>query len=381
VEVRDSGSKSGYRSVRKTLGRYGDITLEQARKLLAGYDDREKGFVPGARLQIKRGDVGDGGASVTLDEMIEAYFAEKRNRDGKPLKPATVKGYSHILRYHFESWFPMTLAEIVKSLAPDVVIERYKRAEQKHGPFGARNAFVMLSAVLNYARAKYPATIRHNPLQVLTLGKHLRKIESREDRLEGNDFKEFYEGIQSFNEVTRDCYLFCLYHGLRSEEAAGMQWVHVDLEKLSISLPDTKNRHTLHVPLSRQSLAILKQRRQRNPEGSPWVFPSLFRPQQHIKSGHVRLMAAELRAKTGLKGMTVHGLRRTFITTGRKLKLFEDTERLTNHLDNSVTGRHYDGTGIDDLRQPLQAICDAMERLMIEGAGAKVIQFPVTAGA
>jgi len=92
-------------------------------------------------------------------------------------------------------------------------------------------------------------------------------------------------------------------------------------------------------------------------------------------------MAAELRAKTGLKGMTVHGLRRTFITTGRKLKLFEDTERLTNHLDNSVTGRHYDGTGIDDLRQPLQAICDAMERLMIEGAGAKVIQFPVTAGA
>jgi len=52
--------------------------------------------------------------------------------------------------------------------------------------------------------------------------------------------------------------------------------------------------------------------------------------------------------------MTVHGLRRTFITTGRKLKLFEDTERLTNHLDNSVTGRHYDGTSIDDLRQSLQ---------------------------
>lgn len=118
MEVRDSGSKSGYQSVRKTLGRYGDITLEQARKLLAGYDDRVKGFVPGARLQIKRGDVGDGGASVTLDEMIEAYFAEKRNRDGKPLKPATVKGYSHILRYHFESWFPMTLAEIVKKPGP-----------------------------------------------------------------------------------------------------------------------------------------------------------------------------------------------------------------------------------------------------------------------
>lgn len=376
VDVPDTASKSGRRSVKKTLGRFGEITLEQARRELMGYDDPEAGFVPGVRLQLKRGETGDGGASVTLDEMIEAYFAEKRNGDGKPLKASSVAGYTHILRYHFESWFPLTLKEIVKGLSPDVVIERYKQAEKKHGPFGARNAFVMLSAVLNYARAKYPVTIKHNPLQVLSLGKHMRKIEARTDRLEGEDFRQFYDGIQGFNEITRDCYLFCLYHGTRSEEAAGLRWEHVDFEKLCIRVPDTKNRHALHVPLSRQSLAILKQRKARNPDGSPWVFPSLFRPQQHNKSGHVRLMAAELRAKTGIKEITVHGLRRTFITTGRQLKLFEDVERLTNHLDNSVTGRHYDGTGIDDLRQPLQAICDTIERYMIEGVGAKVIRFP-----
>jgi len=58
--------------------------------------------------------------------------------------------------------------------------------------------------------------------------------------------------------------------------------------------------------------------------------------------------------RAGLKGMTVHGLAAHVHHTGRKLKLFEDTERLTNHLDNSVTGRHYDGTSIDDLRQSLQ---------------------------
>lgn len=376
VDVPDTASKSGRRSVKKTLGRFGEITLEQARRELLGYDDPEAGFIPGVRLQLRRGESGDGGASVTLDEMIEAYFAEKRNGDGKPLKASSVAGYTHILRYHFESWFTLTLKAIVKGLSPGVVIERYKQAERKHGPFGARNAFVMLSAVLNYARAKYPVTIKHNPLQVLSLGKHMRKIEARTDRLEGEDFRQFYDGIQGFNEITRDCYLFCLYHGTRSEEAAGLRWEHVDFEKLCIRVPDTKNRHTLHVPLSRQSLALLKQRKARNPDVSPWVFPSLFRPQQHNKSGHVRLMAAELRAKTGLKEITVHGLRRTFITTGRQLKHFEDVERLTNHLDNSVTGRHYDGTGIDDLRQPLQAICDTIERYMIEGVGAKVIQFP-----
>ncbi|MDA8428212.1 MAG: hypothetical protein M0T70_03050 [Geobacteraceae bacterium] len=33
--------------------------------------------------------------------------------------------------------------------------------------------------------------------------------------------------------------------------------------------------------------------------------------------------------------LTVHGLRRTFITTARRLKIFEDADRLTNHVDSS----------------------------------------------
>lgn len=374
TDIKDAGSKTGFKTVRKALGRYGEITLEQARREFQGYDDKEAGFIPGKRLQIKRGEVSDGGAKTTLDEMINTYFAEKRNRDGKPLKPSTVRGYTHILGYHFEAWLPLPLGDIIRSLQPDVAIERYKLAEKNHGPFGARNAFVMLSAVINYARVKYPVSISTNPLQVLQLGQHMRRIEAREDRLEGGDFMAFYEGIQAFNEITRDCFLVCLYHGLRSEEAAAMRWEHVDLVKRELTIPDTKNRQTLHVPLSRQTLAILTQRKERNPEGAPWVFPSLYRPQNLNKTGHVRLMAADLRARTGLKKITVHGLRRTFITTARKLKMFEDAERLTNHVDNSVTGRHYDGTGIDDLRAPLQKICNEMERLMIEGVGAKIIR-------
>lgn len=378
TDVKDASNKTGYRTVRKTLGRYGDITLEQARRELQGYDDKEAGFIPGKRLQIKRGDVSDGGARITLDEMINTYFAEKRNRDGKALKASTVFNYTHILGYHFKSWLPLPVGEIIKALPPDIVIERYKLAERDHGPFGARNAFVMLSAVLNYARVKYPVTVPTNPLQVLQLGKHMQRITARVDFLEGSDFQAFYEGIQLFNEIIRDCYLVCLYHGLRSEEAAGLRWEHVNLVKQVILIPDTKNRQPLNVPLSRQSLAILTQRKERNPDDSSWVFPSLYRPQNLNKSGHVRLVSSDLRSRTGLKSITVHGLRRTFITTARKLKIFEDAERLTNHVDNTVTGRHYDGTGIDDLRAPLQKICNEMERLMIEGVGAKIIDLTAT---
>ena len=373
IDVRDPGTKTGYRSVRKTLGRFGELTLEQARRELLGYDDREKGFVPGARLEIKRGKTTSHGSDVTLGEMLEAYFQEKRTAEGKNYKASTVRGYTNIVTRHFETWLPLTLAQTVK-LTPEVVIDRYPQAEANHGPFGARNAFVMLTAIINYALVKYPGAIASNPLNVLRLGKHMKKIQARTDHLDGKDFPVFHEGIQKFGEMIRDCYLFCLYHGLRSEEASCLRWEQVDLERKTITIPDTKNRRALHVPLCRQSMAILERRRTGNPEDSPWVFPSIktFRYSTN-KTGHVRLMAASLRLNTGLP-ITVHGLRRTFITTARRLKIFEDADRLTNHVDSSISGRHYDATGVEDLRQPLQVIANELERLMKEGAGAKVIR-------
>ncbi|GFE59546.1 hypothetical protein [Geobacter sp. AOG2] len=167
----------------------------------------------------------DKGAKITLDEMIGTSFSEKRTRDGKPLKPSTVGDYAPILKYHFATWLDLPIGGIVKMLSPEVAIERYKKAGQDPGPFGARNAFTMLSAVLNHARLKYPATITSNPLLILRPGQHMRKIEAWDDRLEGADFRAFHDGIQGFNEITRDGYLLCLYQGLRSEETAGLRSV------------------------------------------------------------------------------------------------------------------------------------------------------------
>ena len=374
ADVKDSSTTSGYRTVKKTLGRFGEITLNQAKMMMAGYDDKDSGFVPGERLQLKRGSASAVGMNITLNQMITTYLEEKRTRDGKPLKPATTVFYNHVLGNHFESWLQVPFIDLCKSLAPDVLIEKYKQAEKDYGAFGARNAFVILSAVINYARIKYPVAISSNPLQVLTLGNHIRKIESRTDRLEGKDFQVFHMGLQKVNEAQRDCFFFCLYHGLRSEEAASLKWEYVNLTEKTLMIPDTKNRKTLHVPLSRQSLAILTLRQEVATDSDVWVFPSPAL--SGIGSGsrkYVRLISLHLREATGLK-ITVHGLRRTFITTGRRLKRYEDTDRLTNHIDGSVSGKHYDGTGVEDLRETCQVIANEIERLMLEDIGAKVIQ-------
>ncbi len=110
------------------------------------------------------------------------------------------------------------------------------------------------------------------------------------------------------------------------------------------------------------------------PESIVWVFPSAAL--SRVGSGrrkYVRLMASSLRRVTGLQ-ITIHGLRRSFITIGRRLKRYEDTDRLSNHVDGSVSGKHYDGTGVDDLRETCQLIANEIERLMLESTGAKVIQ-------
>jgi hypothetical protein len=78
--------------------------------------------------------------------------------------------------------------------------------------------------------------------------------------------------------------------------------------------------------------------------------------------------------RTGLD-LTVHGLRRTFITMGERLRLRrEDINLLTGHVDHSVTGRHYTRLTADDLRPILQRIANEMERLLKHEPGMKVIQ-------
>ncbi len=369
TDVRDATKPKGYRTVKRTLGRYGELTLDQARKELEGYDHPEKGFVPGKRLEMKRGSSKDTGANVTLDDILRFYFTEKRRKDGKPYKSNTAKSYTRIIQRHFDTWLPLTLPEVAK-LTPEAVIERHSQSALKNGLFGARNAFVMLSAVINYAIIRHPDSINRNPFNVLRLGNHLSKIEARTDKLEGNDFKAFYNGLQKFNEVASDAYLFCLYQGLRHMETAGLRWEHVNMEAKTLLIPDTKNRTALHSPLSRQSFEILLRRQTARSSDNPYVFPAIRADIN--KTGHVRLQSDKLKLNTGLS-ITVHGLRRTFITTARRLKIFEDADRLTNHVDGSISGRHYDGTGVEDLRAPLQAIANEIERLMLHGIGGKVV--------
>lgn len=375
LDVRDADKKSGYKTIKKTLGRYGaDITLEQAKDMVRGHVDQQTGeAVLGERIKLRMGDAVSSGDSVTLGEMVSSYFKETLRKDGKERRESTVIKFKALIEKDYASWLDMTLKE-VNALTPDIVTEKFQQLAIGR-PMLARNGAVMLSAVLRYGLAKYPGTLKSNPMAILT-SRHvnvMQKIQPRHECLiydagkRVNDFEQFFKGIMQLHEIRRDLILFILYTGCRSMEGMKLLWKHINMEHKELFVSDSKNRHPLHVPLCSQAMAILKRRKDANPEDSEYVFPAI----DHRTKPHATIQSEVLVKATGLK-LTIHALRRSYITLGRKLKRYEDTDRLTNHVDGSVSGKHYDETDIEDLRETCQMIGNEIERRMLAET-AKVI--------
>lgn len=360
VDVPDPAAQVAkkFKTIKKILGRYGELTPEEARqKAKEEIRHLKETKAPGT------------GDSLTLLEMMEKYLAAKTFVKG------TKDNYRRQLPVKFPGWMNMALKEVAL-LPPEVMVQRFNHVKEANGDMAARNVFAKLQGILNYAMVIYPATVQRNPCAVISKAKLWPKVKGRTDCLKGAEFKQFYDGIQLFNEVTRDALLFCLYQGCRNREAASLEWQHVDIENAVLRIPNTKNSAALHVPLSSQSVAILRRRKAASYEGGRYVFPT---GKAHLnKTGHVALTSHTVQLKTGLK-ISIHGLRRTFVDIAdNKLKLRrQDVDRLVNHVDSSVTGKHYSHKDIDDLREDIQKVGNEIERLMLHGVGAKVTYLSV----
>lgn len=306
----------------------------------------------------------------TLRNLYHRYVQDKG------LKDSTLAAYKVYFENEngakFTTWMDIPLPRMMQMLSPDVVISRYKEVLSQSGKGAVSNAFKMLQAIINYGMILYPQYLVKNPVKVITDADLWPEIKARTTSIEPKQFKQFHDALLSFSAVHRDCYMFALYQGLRPDEAASLRWVDIDLDRATFDLTwmDSQTKHRGVLPLSRQSKAILQRRESVKMDDDVYVFPS---ETGKSKSGHVTLRADKLAAKTGL-GITPHSLRRTFITVGERLRLRrEDINLLTNHIDQTVTGKHYSRIGEEDLRMPLQVICNEMQRLMEDGVEATVV--------
>jgi integrase len=342
---------------RITLGRYPELTVEQARKeaqKLLG--QIATGVDPIAEKKAAKM------RSLTLKEVFEDY---KKAR--KSLKPTTLRDYERIMHEAFLDWQNKPLLEISK----DMVAKR-------HSKFGERSkaranlAMRFLRAIFNFVSGEYEdgkgrSLILENPIKRLSHTRAWYRIERRQTVIKAHELPAWYKAVIQVKDerstgksaVLRDYFLLILFTGLRREEAARLKWDQVDLKAKTITITDTNNQLPHVLPLS-DFLSDLLTIRKINAM-SDFVFPGDGRAGYIIEPRKVMMKIIEM---SGV-GFTLHDLRRTFITMAEGLDISAYAlKRLLNHKMNHDVTAGYIVMDVERLREPMQMISQHLLKLM-----------------
>lgn len=201
-------------------------------------------------------------------------------------------------------------------------------------------------------------------------------LRSRERFLHGDELARFFEAVaEEPNSSIRDYVLMSLLTGARKANVLGMRWEHVDLNRGTWFLPDTKNDTSQTIPLTTQAKAILEAR-SKNKIGD-FVFAG------DGVTGHMtspKRAWAKILAKAELKDLRLHDLRRTLgswqAATGASLVVIGKT---LNHKDISTTSI-YSRLSLDPVRESMEA---AQAAMMVAGGitpKAEVLEFKNSSG-
>lgn len=330
---------------RITIGRYPELTVEQARKETQKVLGKiATGIDPVAEKQALRVRL------ITLDEAFQDYLKTR-----KSLKPKTLYDYTRVMNIAFDDWKNKPLLSITK----DKIAKRHELLGTKNGAAYANLSMRMLRAIFNFAAGQYEdaqghSLITENPVKRLSQTRAWYRIERRQNFIKSHELASWHKGVIHLrSEVLRDYLLLLLFTGLRRQEAATLKWEHVDLEAKSLTILNTKNHQPHTLPLPENIYELLKQRRERN--SSDYVFPGTG------SGGYIvepRKQMAKVIETTGIQ-FTVHDLRRTFVTIAEGLDISAyAVKRLVNHKMNNDVTAGYIMTDVERLRKPMQQISD-----------------------
>lgn len=345
------------KEARISIGPHGVFTADQAREVAREHlRSMRQGTDPRTVAKERAAE------TVSLRDVADAY---KRDR---PLKDSSKAEIERHVTTTFEAWLKKPMASITR----EAVTKRFNEIKN-HGlrgdgpaPAQANQGFSVLRALFNYAIREYrrpdgTAIIKDNPVEVLH--KKWAPIKAKTTRIPDSKVGAVWSALQQWREVAYnrdtlasiDLVMFLMLTGARIGEASALTWDRVNLDECWWHLPDPKNRNPVWLPLSSQTVELLKSRQR--VKGSDFVFTSWG------KCGHIRDPRDTMKNLSEVAGLHLspHDLRRTFITIGIAccgIDLFK-VELLTNHVPKSVTERHYLETSrLEYLTPQVQQIAD-----------------------
>lgn len=335
---------------RMTIGRFGALTVDEARKFAREMlTDIARGADPAvARATAK-------GAPTVASFGIEFFVDVQDHR-----KPSTAREYGRQWKKHI---LPTVGTARVAEVTTADVAKLHRSLRET--PYLANRVLALFGVFFNFAerrgiRAKhtnpaeeitaYKERARERyltPEEVIRLGKALTKAERtglpaapnrRRERKTGPTAKHrsaSADRVVPANPFAIAAIRFLILTGWREREALDLRWAEIDTARGIATLPDTKTDRSIR-QLGASALGLLSSLPR--VAGSPFVFPGRAPGQALVEINRVWYA---VRHHAGLDDVRLHDLRHTFASvsasSGESLAI---TGKLLGHKESATTAKY-----------------------------------------
>jgi integrase len=352
--------------LRTTLGRFPEMTIEQARRQAAAVlsEIAEGGNPAEVKRALK--------AELTFAELFKLYY----ERHASVHKKSAGKD-----EQQYKQFLASTLGKRkISTITREDIASIHSKITSDGHPAVANRVLALLSVMFN--RAIEWGISQVNPCTNIRRNREV----SRDRFLQSDEFPRFVTALNTEPDLTiHDYILISLFTGARRSNVLSMQWSELSLNEGTWYIPDTKNKTPQLVPLPKQAIDLLKKRRKIIDEDKDFVFPGIG------STGHLaepRKAWKRLLDRANITNLRIHDLRRTMgswqAKTGASLSIIGKS---LNHKSVQTTAI-YARLDMDPVRDSMNTASDAMmkagkvkkPKLAAKAKPAKASTKPKTAG-
>lgn len=377
---------------RVTLGKFPDLTIDQARELAS----RTLGEVAATRQNPNQKRREEENKSITLAAALAEYVESRRQR----IKQTTIDQYQGIITNFSGDWLNTPLAAIDrervearhKAITEGGVWfgEKPQRAGVATGSKAQADLWArVLRAIYRYAHdhyrdAKGNRLLPDPPTMVLSTKRKWHGTTRKTTRIRNNELARWLAAVDAVRQQSTsirddlavavcDALDVALFTGLRRSEVFGLEWTRINMSGRFFWIDKTKNGDPLELPITDTLAKIFKRRMALRSDKDRYVFPA---PGGGIISDPRRVIEMICAATAGGDSeppieFTCHDARRTFGSVAELVGVGSYIlKRLMNHktmqtMRSADVTQGYLHFSADELHEPAKKI----ERAILEHAG------------
>jgi integrase len=329
--------KSDKKPERITLGRYPDLSIEEARVKVTNYNKMAvNGLNPIEPIKELK-------EQLTFAEFFEIFYEKHCKKFKKSHKDDRQKFDKWVAPHKFSRKKISTITSAdVSELHNDSTHEVKQKVDKKTGEIkliecshitGANRLLALLSVAFN--KAIEWGYCKENPAANV---KKFPETE-RERSLSSEEMKIFLTALNSLPEDQKDYYMMLLFTGSRKGKVHQMKYKDISFIDKIWKVGITKNGKPQYIPLTDLLIKILKRRLKNKIPDNDYVFPSLKSENGHIVNTYKQW--DKFRNSIGMNDFRIHDFRHTIASW--EISLGTDSfivGKGLNHLDSKSTSRY-----------------------------------------